>query len=68
LNSGASGASAVEHVPPALEASSVALAQEAWDASGWLGAACERHQEAWPIRAGPLGASQRRAWLQVFLI
>ena len=64
----ASGASAIEHVPPALEASSLALTQEAWEASFWLTATRERRGEAWPIRAGPLGASQRRAWLQVFLI
>ena len=64
----ASGASAIEHVPPALEASSIALVQEAWDASFWRIGARERRGEDWPIRAGPLGTSQRHAWLQAFLI
>lgn len=64
----ASGVSATELARPALEANSTALAREAWDDRSWLPAACERPGEDWPIRAGPLGVSQRRAWLQVFLI
>jgi hypothetical protein len=64
----ASGASAIEHSPPAIEPGGAVLAQLAWAAGSWLAADSTPQAEHWPIRAGPLGPAERRAWLQVFLI
>jgi hypothetical protein len=63
-----SGASAIEHAPPVLQAASAALVQEAWDMRLVLLRASERRAEQWRIRAGPEEAAERRARLQVFLI
>lgn len=60
---------------PALEsssgaslASSAALVQDAWALQPRSGAGRPLFRQRWPIRAGPIEATERRARLQVYLI